>query len=308
MWFKNLSIYRFTSPIDLSADALEGALSINEFNPCGNMDFSTYGWVSPLGKDSEILTHTVGSCTMFCARKQEKILPAAAINEQLEEKVAALETEQARKVYRKERQNFKDEVVHTLLPRALTRSSLTFAYVDRRSNLLFIDTSSKNKAEELLEHLRASLGSLPVVPLECHGDAASVMTRWVSNHIPRGFELDADCELQNPRESRNTVRCKNQELESDEIMSHLKAGKRVIQLGLIWKTAIHFTLSEDFAIKRLKFADQLKEEAEGAEDKITQFDQDFAVMSIQLAQFIDDLLEEFGGAEQAAATTDAVVA
>ena len=24
MWFKNLSIYRFTSPIDLSADALEG--------------------------------------------------------------------------------------------------------------------------------------------------------------------------------------------------------------------------------------------------------------------------------------------
>ena len=79
------------------------------------MDFSTYGWVSPLGKDSEILTYTVGSCTMFCARKQEKILPAAAINEQLEEKIAALETEQARKVYRKERQNFKDEVVHTLI-------------------------------------------------------------------------------------------------------------------------------------------------------------------------------------------------
>lgn len=300
MWFKNLRIYRLTEKLDLSPETLEAQLSQLKFKPCTSLDFSSYGWVPPLGKDSEMLTHSSGGYTMICARKQEKILPAAAINEMMEEKVLELEADQARNIYRKERRNIKDDVVHSLLPRALTRSNLLYAYFDEQQGMLIIDSASNNKAEEFLDHLRATLGRLPVVPLSCHGDPANIMTRWIENHVPKGFELDSDCELQNPRESKNTVRCKNQELESDEVLNHIKAGKRVIQIGIIWQNAIRFILSDDFSIKRLRLEEIILDQAgNDAEDKATQFDQDFAIMTLQITHLVNELLEEFGGAEKA---------
>ena len=125
------------------------------------------------------------------------------------------------------------------------------------------------------------------------------MTHWLQGRIPDNFELDNECQLQNPRESRNIIRCINQDLESTEVLNHLKAGKRVIQLAMVWRDAIRFILADDFSIKRLRFEDIIQQQAEGdANDRATQFDQDFAVMYLQLHQFIKELLEEFGGIEK----------
>jgi len=298
MWFKNLRVYRLTQKIDLATETLETALEKQAFKPCASLDFSRYGWVAPLGKHSELFTHACNGQIMICARKQEKIIPPAAINEIVEEKAMQLEAEHARTIFRKERLNLKDDAVHSILPRALTRSSLTYAYFNPKQKLLVIDAASAVKAEEFLEHLRASLGILPILPLSCTGDVSEIMTRWIKQSTPKGFELDDECELRNPRESRNIVRCKNQELESDEVLSHLKAGKRVIQLGLKWKDAIRFLLTEDFVVKRVKFEDIVQQQAAGeAEDEATQFDQDFAIMTLQVNQFLEDLVQAFGGVE-----------
>lgn len=298
MWFKNLRVYRLTQKIDLATETLETALQKQAYQPCGSLDFSRYGWVPPLGRHSELLTHSCNGQIMICARKQEKIIPPAAINEIVEEKSMELESVHKRGIYRKERLNLKDDAIHSILPRALTRSSLTYAYFNPQQKLLIIDAASVNKAEELLEHLRASLGVLPVLPLSARSDVAEVMTRWVKQNTAKGFELDNECELRNPRESKNTIRCKNQELESDEVMSHIKAGKRVIQLALNWKDAMRFILTEDFVMKRVKFEDIVQQQAQGdAEDAATQFDQDFAIMALQLNQFFEDIVTAFGGVE-----------
>jgi recombination associated protein RdgC len=301
MWFKNLRIFRFTQFVDLSPETLEKALEQHRFRPCAALEFSRYGWVSPMGKHSEMLTHSANGQTILCARKQEKILPAGAINELVDEKVAEMEVANARSVYRKEKLNIKDDVIHTLLPRALTRSAMTFAYIVPEQKLLIIDAASPAKAEELMEYLRAALGSLPVAPLSCHGDMADVMTRWLKQRPPVNFDLDDECELRNARDGKNIVRCKNQELESDEVEAHLKAGKRVTQLALNWKEAIQFVLCEDFSIKRLRFSEMVQEQADteaDADDFATRFDQDFVVMSLQLNQLIDELIDAAGGANQ----------
>ena len=95
------------------------------------------------------------------------------------------------------------------------------------------------------------------------------------------------------------MRCRNQGLESDEVMGHLKAGKRVIQLAINWKDAIRFVLTEDFSIKRIRFEDSIQQEAEtDADDSASQFDQDFAVMGLQLGYLLNELLEAFGGIEK----------
>ncbi len=299
MWFKNLRIYRLTRKIDISEPTLQAKLAEHAYQPCTNLDFSRYGWVPPLGKHSELLTHSCNGYTMLCARKQEKILPPAAINEMVEEKVLELEAKQDRGVYRKEKRNIKENVIHTLLPRALTRSASTYAYFAPQQQLLFIDAASATKAEEFLDYLRHTLGELSVVPLTCHGDPAEVMTRWLKQRSPNGFELDNECELRNPLESNNIIRCRNQELESDEIMAHLKAGKRVIQLAINWKDAIRFVMGEDFALKRLRFEDAIQQEAvTEEEDFATVFDQEFAVMTLQISHLVEELLEAFGGIEK----------
>ena len=110
--------------------------------------------------------------------------------------------------------------------------------------------------------------------------------------------FDGEAELQNERDVRNVVRVRNQELEADEIASHLKAGKRVTQLALVWREAIRFVIDQDLALKRVRFEDQVQEQAEGADDEISQFDQDFAIMTIQLAQLLGELVEHMGGVQR----------
>ncbi len=298
MWFKNLRVYRLTQQLDLSADNLTEHLSKNTFKPCSKMDFSRFGWVPPMGKLGTDLVHPVGQYIMISARRQEKILPAAAITELLEEKVSSFEEREARKVYRKEKTRFKEDILHSLLPNALTRSSYTNAYFDTKNNLLIVDVASVGKADDFLDCLRAALGELPVVPLSCHGDAADIMTRWVKNRAPKGFELDDECELKNRQDAKNVVRCKQQDMAGEEIKQHLLAGKRVTQLALSWRNAIRFVLTDDFAIKRLKFEDSISEQID-ADDEAARFDQDFSVMTIEITQLLDELLAEFGGEAKA---------
>jgi recombination associated protein RdgC len=65
---------------------------------------------------------------------------------------------------------------------------------------------------------------------------------------------------------------------------------------LNWKDAIRFILTDDYIIKRVKFEDIVQQQAQGdAEDKATQFDQDFAIMSLQINQFLEDIMLAFGG-------------
>lgn len=298
MWFKNLHIYRFNKRFDYSAESLDKALQGHAFQPCSSHDFSRYGWVPPLAGHSDMLVHGCNGYILICARKQEKVLPPAAVNEQVEEKVRELESTEGRSVYRKEKRSIKENVIHGLLPRALTRSFHLYAYFAPGQKLLVLDTPGTARAEEFLDYLRASLGSLPVVPLACRSDAGDIMTRWLRSKPPEGFHPEDECVLRNTLESTNVVRCKGQELESEEILGHIKAGKRVIELGLNWREAIGFVLTEELRIKRLKFSDDLKEEWQSdTGDAAGRFDQDFSVMTLQISKLLDELFKALGGIE-----------
>ncbi|MCV5341928.1 recombination-associated protein RdgC, partial [Escherichia coli] len=84
--------------------------------------------------------------------------------EELQKKILTLEEEQDRKLKKTEKDSLKDEVLHSLLPRAFTRKSVAKILIDRSNHLVFVEASSAKKAEDQLALLRKSLGSLPVVP------------------------------------------------------------------------------------------------------------------------------------------------
>ncbi len=306
MWFKNLRIYRFTQELNLDAEALDQALSSAVFTPCNSQDIARVGWVSPLhskrninaSDKSESLVHASQGYLMVCAKKQEKVLPAAVINEALEEKVAAITEAEGRPVGRKERQSLKDDVMMELLPKAFTRSSLQFAYIAPEQGYIVINSASANKAEELLTALRESIGSFPVVPLVSKQLPHQVMTRWMMDGtVPEKFALGGECELTDPKESGSVIRCKHQDLSSAEINSHLQTGMIVTKLGITWQQGIEFILDDQLAVKRLKFEDNIQEKADSheAQNNVEQFDIEFSVMTLELSALIKDLVAALGG-------------
>lgn len=307
MWFKNLRVFCLIQPFDLSFEDLESQLADNAFIPCANYEKSRIGWVSPLGdatpelgEDQEpMLTHIVGDYIMLCAQKQERLLPASVVREATAEKVAEIEGRQTRKVYRKEKREIQDNMYASLLPRAFTRSTRTYAYISRADNLLVVDAISAPKAEEFINLLRDSLGSFPVALPDSKRAPSDVMTRWlVDQKATDKFELHNECELFNPLDGSNLVRLKGQDLESDEIKTHLEAGKRAKQLSVMWGNVLSCSIMEDLSIKRLRF-DDIKEESASFEEEspAQKFDQEFVLMTLELSGFFKSLFNAFGGLE-----------
>lgn len=302
MWFRNLQIYPLSAPFELPAEALHEKLSTRPASECGNLEFSACGWEPPLGHHGKQLVHAVAHCTMICMRREEKVLPAAVVNQQLDRRVSDLEESQGRKVRRREKGEIKDEILLDLLPKAFTKTVLTYAYIDSRNGWLVVDAASSKRAEELISLLRETLGSLPLRPLEVNSSPVQVMTNWLQGgSLPQAFVIGDECELRDPGEEGSVVRCRRQDLEGKEIAAHLKAGKAVVRMSLEWQEKLSFVITGELALKRLKFLDLIQEavaESE-AEDHATRFDVEFALMSLELGNFIGSLIKLFGGAVKA---------
>jgi len=298
MWFKNLQLYRFSKPFELDAATLGQQLEQQGFVPCGSQDTTRSGWVPPLGRHGSEFVHATNGYLMICAKRQDKLLPAAVINEELEEKALEIELRESRQLPRKERRSLRDEVYFNLLPKAFVRSSLQFAYISPRDQLLVVDASSVKRAEELLQQLRDALGSLSVIPLVSKHQPIDVMTRWISSgQSESGFELGEECELRDNADISSVIRCKNQDLAAAEIVNHLKTGMHVSKLALNWQQRLEFVLDEKLTVKRLRFSDIVQEQANDteAEDVATRFDVDFSIMALELSRFIEALVNAFGG-------------
>lgn len=309
MWFKNIRAFRLTESFTYSPEEIGERLASLAFRPCQGHEQTSYGFVPPLGRLGDQFVHVAQGSVMFCARKEEKILPATLVKDLVEEKAAEIAAKEGRGVGRKERQDIKDEVVQTLLPRALSRSSLQFAYLALNEGWLLVDTSSTARAEVLTQALRKALGSCPIVPFQTIKPPAELMTSWLlgEQELPAHFELGGDCEMKSLGDAGATIVFKEHDLFADEIKSHLETDMRISKLALNWRGGISFVMDDAWLIRRLKFADSIYEQVASAEDKIEQFDLDFSVMAHELCHLLQDLLAAFGGMSQSVQSVEEIV-
>ena len=298
MWFKNLSLLRFTAAFTLTAEQLEEKLQGGRFQPCASLQPMSYGWVPPVGKDDAPLVHAAAGCFMLCAQREEKILPASVVNDLLAEKIAEIEESKGTTVRKKEREALRDEIIHDLLPRAFSFSRRLYAYIDPATGWLVVDAASAKKTEELASWLRRCLESLPVAPPAVNERPAAVMTRWLAEGAaPADILVENECELRATDEEGASVRCKKHDLSAPEIQNHLEAGKEAVKIALSWNDRLSFVLDDALSVKRLRFLDLVQEQAADVEaaDAAERFDADFAIMAGELALFLPRLLELFGG-------------
>jgi recombination associated protein RdgC len=296
--FRNLIPYRAQRPLEIDAGKLEAALATHPFRPCGGIEMSTQGWVSPLGRSSEVLVHAVDGRLLVMLRRQDRLLPASVTREAVEEKVIEIEETQGREVGRKERANLRDEIEMTLAPRAFVRSVYTYAYIDPAAGWVVVDAGSARQAEELLSELRTALGTLPAALPQLAESPAVVMSEWLAGKgLPPEVVVGDECELRDMDGDGGVVRCRRVDLASDDVQNHLRSGKQVTRLAIAWDERIEFLLNEDMTIRRLRFGDHFDEALEGIDrdDHAARLDANFALMSGEVTPLLNRLVELFGG-------------
>ncbi|ECB3996184.1 recombination-associated protein RdgC [Shigella flexneri] len=292
--FKNIFIYRLSREVNWDTAEVNAALSKFVFTPCGSQDMAKAGWTPILGDN---LTHEYQGFLLMQHKREEKILPSQVLKEELQKKILKLEEEQDRKLKKTEKDSLKDEVLHSLLPRAFTRKSLAKILIDRSNHLVFVEAISAKKAEDQLALLRKSLGSLPVIPFTPREPLEITMTEWFKNGFPAGFTAGEDATLKGLLDNGGAVRCNKVDLQSDEIMSHIEAGKVATTVAINWMDRASFRVNDDMSIKALTFCDDLYDQNDDIdrEDVAQRFDADFVLFTGELSALFNALVEAIGG-------------
>ena len=292
MWFKQIQPFQLADSFKYSKNTLEEKLELLTFTPClPSMPYSA-GWISPIDENDGPLVRSINGYTIFCLQIEEKILPATVINQELSEAIKQIETSENRKLRPKEKYALKDEIMITLLPRAFSRLSKVYAYIDSKNHRLILGTANPKKSEQFFNIFKKSF-SEEIKSIEIK-KLSSIMTNWLKNkNYPSYFSIEKACVLQDPNQENRIIRCKQQDLFSTGIQSLIKDGCEAIQLALTWQDQVSFVLVNDFSLSSIQFQDEILEqvkEMEPGTDK-QQFDADFLIMTEVLSSLINDLLK-----------------
>ena len=293
--FRNLTLFRFSRDVATDLQRLDEVLADHRLRACGPLEMFTHGFVPPVGIDAEApLTRTVlstsGRFTWFTVGAEDKLLPSAVVNDALAAKVRKIADEEGRRVGGRERKRLREALLTDMLPRAFVRSSRLGGYVDTNDGWLLLDTASRKAAENAVTQLREALGSLPVVPLAPDESPRVLMTDWLANDtLPAGLALGDECELRDPATSTGARwRGRNEDLTAEDVREHLRNGKQVFKLGLVFEDRISFVLGEDLVLRKVKFLDVVLDElGDSYEDGTAEMDAAFAIYSGELARLLE---------------------
>lgn len=301
MWFKHLLLYRLHDAPALDAAALEQTLGEKAAVPIGGSEARRIGWTFPADRDwaGTQLLHELQGHRLLTALRQERALPASVVREEVEERAAEIEAAEGRKLRRQEKLSLKEQVYEELLPRAFVKRQRIDVWWDTTRQLIGINASSRPRAEEVLDLLRETLGSLKVTPLATKTLPLRAMTEWLNDPGTRPADLVlGDKVVLQAKGDDGKVSAQHVDLDSDEIQQLLDSGRMAGQLALALEGRMAFVLHDDLAIKSIRFDDALIDEASQADDgddALVRLETDFLLMSQGLGTSVDRLAEWLGG-------------
>ncbi|MFC0266923.1 recombination-associated protein RdgC [Kushneria aurantia] len=306
MWFKNLQLYRLLDEQSPDFDQLIDALETQRFQPVGESQARRVGWAPPAGRNGEQLAHEIRGQRLLTLQRQERLLPPAVIRETLEQRVEAQTAQQGYPPGRREKQVLKERIIEELLPRAFTRTTRTDLWWDSERRLIGVNAASAKRAEEALDLLRESLGSLKVIPLAPQTPAGRTMTGWLSDAAtrPAGLTLGDQIELR-AKGDDGVLRARHIDPDGDEVRVALEMGRQASRLALDIDEQMSLVLQEDMMLRSIRFADAVVGEVDEFEhdDPVMKMETEFVLMAQVLGHSVERLLEWLGGEAQAVPAT-----
>lgn len=294
MWFKQIQLFQLSDPIAFNPEELAAKLEPLAFTSCLPSFPSSMGWISPIDEEDAPLVQAANGFMMICLQIEEKILPASVIRQELTDKVKQIEATGERKVRQKEKLSLKDEITMTLLPRAFTKMTRIYAYIDTKNQWLVLATTQASKTEQFVSLFKRSISEgLQSFELK---KVAPELTHWLkTQNYPTIFAIEKACVLQDPDQQNRIIRCQQQDLFAPSIQSLIKDGCQVKQLALCWHDRVNFMLADDFSLRSIQYEDEIRDYAKDleAETKQQQFAADFFIMTETLTNLLGELLGVF---------------
>lgn len=263
--FRNAQVFRFTTdqrPDEINITNLMTKVGTQPAGDPAPGQVSRLGFVS--GAQDRYLEglYAIGPCgdydnaTYLVIEKAERRLPGKAIRQAVEKKVKQIEKDESRKVYAKEKQQIKHDIVMDKLPHVLIQRSqvavlISFPYI-------FVDTSSEKRALEATTLLREVLGSLPIRPLATKVSPAVTMTQWArTGEYPRGITGGEKFKSQASAENGQTLSGSYMAPTLSGVQQFLRDGHQIIEMEVgvapTGKQPTYLTLTNALVLKGIQW-------------------------------------------------------
>lgn len=304
--FRNLRVYQLSSPWPRSEDALDELLAAAAFQPCGTLSERSYGFEAPAVAAGVTtpspLCRRVAGADLMRLRTQSRVLPAAAVNEALDVRIAEF-TERTQAVPdRREKMRLKEDVMAELMPRALLKSERTHGFCLFDEKLLAIDATTESQAERFLDALRNGLGTLQITPMKFQQSVAGLLNTVFLGGGPSELNLGRECRMQDPGLATASVQWTDVELEHASVRKHVSEGFRLIRLAVEYDSIVSAVLDEECVFRKIRFLGgetaAIEDEAFD-EEPLARLDTEFVLVAGTFRRWLADLGRWLGGMDGA---------
>jgi len=290
----------WTAP-DVSA--LQEALSLNPFVGCGPTAEKAAGWVAPRGVEDDALLEVRPEHWLLRLAVERKSVPSSMVNAEVKRMQLEWEQQTGAPMSRKQVRELKGEALLNLLPKAFPKRSEALVWIDLAKRRVVLDCTSGPLVDEVLVQLGDALvnvGSvLAAAPLQPVQPVDERMATWLSEqNFPEDFSPDAYLELRSGGEDLASVRYSRHDLEIDEVVEHIRQGKRVLELGVVWQDRVAFHLCADLSLKKVELLNDVFVDGEDS------FDADWLLYREELGAMLNALEEVLGHRTESGATDD----
>ena len=297
--FRNVRLYHLDSPWPDSEEALDESLQSAAFVPCGPLTERSSGWEPVAPEAGESLARRVNGADLVKLRSQSRVLPAAAINEELEARIEDYRKRMQEDPTPREKRRLKAEVRDELMPKSMVKSDRIRGYIDIGTKVVAIDSAQPGNAERFLRRLKAPFGDLNIQPLQFASPVHEFLTAMFLGDAPPNFALGRECRMQDAADAGSNVRWSNFDLTDSTIRRHVVDGMRLTHLGLVYDNIMSFVLDENGVITKVKFLG-VDDSADEEGDAIARLDAEFVLFSGTLRAMLKDLGKLLGGIAQPA--------
>lgn len=286
--FRNVRLYHFDNPWPDSEEALSEALENAAFSPCGPLTERSSGWEPAVSEAGDSLARRLNGADLVKLRSQSRVLPAAAINEELEARIEDYRQRMQEDPVPREKRRMKAEVRDELMPKSMLKSDRVHGYIDLGTRIVGVDAAQPAAAERFIRRLKAAFGDLNINPLEFDSPVHEFLTAMFLGDAPDKFSLGRECRMLDAADAGSSVRWANFDLSDATIRRHVVDGMRLTHLGLVYDNILSFVLDENGVMTKLKFLG-MDDDSNDEPDPIARLDAEFVLFTGTMRALLKDL-------------------
>lgn len=292
--FRNVRYFKLDSDWPDSEKELSKILESAAFVPCGPLTERSSGWVPVDRESGNFLARRVNGADLLKLRSQSRILPAAAINEELEKRIEDFENRMQESPGARDKRRLKAEARDELMPKALLKSDRILGFVDLKQKLIGIDALQASVAERFIRRLSTPFDGLKIRPLLFNKPVDELLSGIFLGGAPDQFALGRECRMQDTANARSIVRWTDFDLSEPTIREHVGNGMRLTQLGIVYDNVMSCVLDEDGVISKIRFLG-MDDDGNDQDERLARLDAEFVLTTGTLRKMLGDLKQLLGG-------------